>query len=85
MKNPTIDDIGRNAEDVITKFTGTITGFARYLTGCDQFLVSPPVDDKGKHVDGKWFDQNRLNVSEHAPIKLNTVKMKDPGEPAPVK
>lgn len=85
MTNPTINDIGRDAKDIVTGFTGRITGFSRYVTGCDLFLISPPVDDKGKHVDAKWFDQNRLELGHAEPLKFNTVDMNGPGEPAPIK
>ena len=85
MKNPTITDIGCDAKDVVTKFTGTITGFARYITGCDQFLVSPPIDAKGKHVDARWFDQNRLELAAGKRVEIDTVEMKGPGAPAPIK
>lgn len=46
-------------EEKITGFRGIITGAASYLTGCDQFLVQPPIKD-GAWVNGQWFDDGRL-------------------------
>ncbi|HLP66755.1 MAG TPA: hypothetical protein VK181_04475 [Rhizobium sp.] len=52
--------LGATATDRITNFTGIVTGRANYLTGCDQYLVSPRTPDK----DPKWFDEQRLVVDE---------------------
>lgn len=85
MAHPTIDDIGREARDVVTGFSGHITGFSRYISGCDLFLISPSIDKDGKHVDARWFDENRLSVLKSAQLSLDTVETQGPGEPAPIK
>ena len=54
---------GANVVDVVTGFAGQVTGRADYVTGCNQYLVQPPVDKEGKYVAGQWFDENRLNCS----------------------
>jgi hypothetical protein len=79
--------LGLLAKDKITGFTGTMTGFCRYLTGCDQYLLSPSVDKDGKHVEARWFDENRLNIFEDSEkIELNTENDTDKGacESAPM-
>lgn len=56
--------LGATAKEIITGFEGVVTGRASYITGCDQYLVSPR--DGGK--DPKWFDEQRLEVHEHTPL-----------------
>ena len=51
--------LGARARDIVTGFEGIITGHARYLTGCDQFVLSAQSKDN-KPADGAWFDENRL-------------------------
>lgn len=65
------DLLGRQAEDRITGFSGTITGYCEYISGCHQVLIFPSVDDKGNARDGRWFDVQRLEVSEDEPIRLD--------------
>jgi hypothetical protein len=55
---------GVYVEDLVTGFKGVITGRSDYLTGCNQYLVRPPVDKEGKIVDGMWFDEHALKVDE---------------------
>ena len=53
---------GDTARDKITGFKGIITGFATYLTGCTQLLLSPRVQEDGKYPDATWIDIDRLQV-----------------------
>ena len=69
--------LGCHGKDKITKFEGVITGFAQYITGCDQYLVQPECKD-GAHVEGRWFDDNRLQVSL-TPIITIDVDEEKPG------
>ena len=52
--------------DVVTGFVGRVTGIVHYWTGCDQALIVPPVDDRGKRMEGEWIDIQRLRVLEAA-------------------
>ena len=54
--------LGQIARDKITGFKGVLTGHANYLTGCDQYLLSPKCKEDGSHIDGRWFDEGRLEV-----------------------
>lgn len=56
--------LGATAKEIITGFEGIVTGRASYITGCDQYLVSPRGGDK----EPRWFDEQRLEVSEHTPL-----------------
>lgn len=79
-------ELGIKAKDTITGFEGYLTGYCCYLTGCDQYLVSPPVDKEGKHVEARWYDMNRLIHLECEPsVQIDTEKDNGACEPAPVK
>lgn len=51
--------LGSKARDKITGFTGIVTGYVQYLTGCNQALVQPPAKD-GEYKDSWWIDEQRL-------------------------
>ena len=81
-------ELGREARDVVTGFQGRITGCSTYISGCDVYLIQPPVDKVGKHVEGRWIDDNRLEyASKKKAIVLKKHIVPDPGadEPAPMK
>lgn len=79
---------GKEAKDQITGFKGVVTGRADYITGCNQYLLVPTVDNDGKKVDAHWLDENRLElVPDGREVNLDVSDTKDPGacEPAPNK
>lgn len=79
-------ELGTKAKDSVTGLQGTLTAFARYITGCDQYLIAPPVDKEGKHVNSRWYDANRIEAIEKKPsIKVATDIDKGPCEMAPIK
>jgi hypothetical protein len=53
-------EFDRVYRDRVTGFVGTCTGFASFISGCDQALLAPKVDREGKHQEGRWFDDERL-------------------------
>lgn len=69
--------LGVKARDVVTGFTGIVTGKATYLTGCDQFCLTTQVDDKHESK-GNWFDENRIEILDGAPVELYSG---EPGAP----
>lgn len=76
--------LGYTATDRITGFKGVITGFCTYLTGCNQYLVSPKCGDDGKHAEPHWFDEQRLEVDRETPsISLDNSGANGPDLPAP--
>lgn len=75
--------LGIKAKDKVTGFTGTITAHCSYLTGYDQYLLTPPVDKEGKIVEGQWNDVNRLEEVEGERMVLNTDKDKGAMDQAP--
>jgi len=79
-------EMGMPVKDLITGFKGVITGVARYITGCDQYLVQPPASE-GKHEEGIWFDETRLEKTKGKQVILPEADL--PGaehtSPAPIK
>ena len=57
-------DFGKKARDKITGFSGTITGMNSWITGCDQILLQPPINEKGEWQESRWFDDSRIEVIE---------------------
>lgn len=53
-------EFGKKYRDRITGFEGTCTGKSQFISGCDQILLVPPVDEKGGYRRGEWFDDERL-------------------------
>ena len=81
--------LGVYAEDVITGFKGYVTGRVTYITGCDQYLLSPRMSKSGKVEDTRWIDEKRLKVvtSKKAIALPESEKPEDdgPDTPAPMK
>ncbi|AOF89037.1 hypothetical protein [Sinorhizobium sp. RAC02] len=73
--------LGMMAKDVITGFSGIITGRVNYITGCDQYLLSPQSDK-----EPRWFDEQRLEVNEvFSAIVLDNSKGNGADVAAPIK
>lgn len=61
--------------DKITGFSGVATGHVKYLSGCNQVLLTPKVDKDGKLKEANWFDEQRLEISQaHKIIELDNTK-----------
>lgn len=76
---------GVEVKDKVTGFTGKITGRVEYLTGCNQYIVQPPIKNDGEFTSGIWLDEHRLEQIGTAKIVLDEAKTKGAGEPAPIK
>jgi hypothetical protein len=76
------DIIGRQVKDKITGFAGIVTGFVKYISGCNQALV---VAKTGKDGEEKshWFDVQRLDVQRAPRIVLNNAATPGPDMEAP--
>lgn len=55
------DLLGKQGRDKITGFEGIIIAHVRYITGCDQYGLTPPVRD-GKVESTQYFDEGRIEV-----------------------
>jgi hypothetical protein len=76
-------ELGEVVKDVVTGFSGVITGRCEYLTGCRQYSITSRTLQSGDTKSG-WFDEDRLVRTKGAKIKIKTV---NPGGPqfAPAK
>lgn len=77
--------LGVQAKDKITGFRGTVVGRTEYITGCHQVLLSPPVKADGSHVEGHWYDEQRIEVIDSTPIVLDNGRTPGCDIPAPVR
>ena len=58
-KQPSLE-FGLVYYDRISGFEGACTGKASYISGCDQVLLTPTIDENGGYREGVWFDDDRL-------------------------
>lgn len=50
-------NLGDEAKDKISGFTGVVTGRTDWLNGCTRFMLTPQKLDKdGKPRESQWFD-----------------------------
>ena len=59
---------GDVVREKITGFTGTITGTAFYLTGCNSYLVTAKPKDEFSEPNAIWYDEGRLELIEKQQI-----------------
>ena len=53
-------ELGKKYSDKITGFVGIATGCVTYISGCNQVLLQPRVNEKNEIAEGRWFDEQRL-------------------------
>lgn len=62
MRNRWDELQGKEVRDKVTGFTGICTGQTRWMYGCDQYCITPKVDEKGKSGESQWFDDGRIEA-----------------------
>ncbi len=68
-------EFGRRYRDRISGFEGTCTGKSSFISGCDQVLLTPSVDEKGAHREGHWYDDERLiDIEMEKPVERTSRK-----------
>ena len=77
--------LGAKAKDVITGFSGVVTGRVVYITGCNQLLINPGVDKDGKLQGSEWIDEQRMQQVGDAVIALENGVTPGPDRPAPIR
>lgn len=77
-------ELGASAKDKITGFSGVVTGFCQYITGCNQALLCPK-GKGGKFEEPRWFDEQRLDVIKGKKVVLDNSKTPGFDKPAPVR
>ena len=63
-------ELGIRVQDKITGFSGVVTGFVQYISGCHQVLVVPPAKDNDAKP-GEWFDVQRVKRVDDSKISLD--------------
>lgn len=76
--------LGKEGRDKITGFQGIITARVEYLTGCDQYCLTPKVQD-GKIMEGHYFDGGRIEIVGQGvlPSSVQTEENGGPNRDAP--
>lgn len=67
-------NLGDVAEDRISGFKGVVLGRIEYLTGCNQIFLLPKSKEDNDFKEGHWFDVERIEVLEHAAVKVWTTE-----------
>ena len=75
--------LGHMATDKITGFTGVITSRVEFLTGCNRYHVQPREIRDAKVVEGMYFDEDQIRVSDEPVILRVEVCGDDPGACSP--
>ena len=70
---------GDVVREKITGFTGTITGTAFYLTGCNSYLVTAKPKDEFSEPNAIWYDEGRLELIESNRFTEKDVEAVDNG------
>jgi len=63
-----LDLLGMKVKDRITGFNGVVATVGFDLYGCVQAIVNPGLDEKGDIRESRWFDVNRLIVTDTEPV-----------------
>ncbi len=69
MTNTDQIELGDEVKDIVSGFTGIATARTEFLNGCIRISIDPPVDKEGKPVEGKWFDQEQIEVLQRGKVK----------------
>jgi hypothetical protein len=56
--------LGLPGTDSLTGFKGTITGQVRFISGCNQLLLTPTVTADGSIRSPEWFDEQRIALGD---------------------
>jgi hypothetical protein len=70
-------DLGDKVRDRITGMTGIVISRSEHLFGCERYWVEPQELKDSKPVDGRWFDQDSLELVEAGVIQRTRVRVVD--------
>lgn len=70
-------ELGDKVKDRITGMTGIVISRSEHLFGCERYWIEPQELKDGKPVDGRWFDQDSLELVEAGVIKRTRVRVVD--------
>jgi len=69
-------NLGDHVKDLVTSYEGIVAARADHITGCDTYIVLPRDLDSntGDIIDGRWFDDGRLELIKSKVVELKEVK-----------
>lgn len=73
--------LGQEAKDKITGFNGILTARLQYITGCDQYTLTPKKNKEGGLDDCYNFDEKRLEIIGKGILPKEVTNKKDSGGP----
>lgn len=68
-------ELGDKVKDRITGMTGIVTTRSEHLFGCERYWVEPQELKDGKPVDGRWFDQDSMELVEAGVIQRTLTRV----------
>lgn len=72
-------NLGKNAKDKLTGFSGVIIGKCEYLTGCTQYALQPKTKNDGAFIESRWFDEGRLAAMAGEEFSKSDLVIKENG------
>lgn len=78
-------ELGSSVKDILTGFSGVVTGRVSYITGCDRYLIQPKMQKNGDYPSSEWIDDSRLNSIKKAIVTLDIGHKPGACEAAPIK
>ena len=66
--NGPLSVLGKKVKDRVTGMEGIATSVSFDLYGCIQVLIHPGLKDDGTPRETRWFDSNRLTVTNDVPV-----------------
>ncbi len=76
MKKKTIE-LGDKVKDVISGFTGIVTGKSEFLHGCIRYGICPQELHDGATIDTHWFDEPQLELIESNVVAVDNKTPED--------
>ena len=64
-------EMGDRLSDKVTGLVGIAIGRSEYLNGCVHWCLKPPIDEKGKMVEGEWIDEEQLEIVEKHVVTID--------------
>lgn len=77
--------LGVTVTDIVTGFSGRVTGLVSYITGCNQALVTPRADKPNEFPAGQWLDVQRLEVQDAPALVIDNSDNNGPDLAPPVR
>jgi len=55
-------ELGKQARDKVSGFTGIITARVNFLTGCDRYCLKPKIMADGRSIESEYVDEGRIVI-----------------------